>query len=109
MVFYRIVRSSPPTERDFFSRARLGKRQYRNETDDQYRFGISVYDDLAYTIDRAFEFGLKLGNYVVAVEFEDGAYRCERDTSDLHHYEVFDYDQTLFSCVAGDCVPCIAG
>ncbi len=62
--------------------------------------GISVYDDLAYAIERAVKLRLQLGRYVIAVEVpENAGFDVAQTTRDPRHYTLYASAERLVGMV----------
>jgi hypothetical protein len=88
--FYRVVRNSPPTLRDFSSNEALGK-QPRNPTPDLLRRwgAISVLGTMALAQRYARLFP-RLGSYVAEIDLPDELIlRLEEDQETAGHYELW--------------------
>ena len=89
-IFYRIVKSAPPTLRDFTSKMELGL--VGPHPDDYTAYlesGISTYRTLAQARRKARAFP-SLGAFVVAIAIEDGApIRWERTTRSAGHHTLW--------------------
>lgn len=99
MRVYRIVFENPPTEQDFYSRARLGKPRYSFESDRDYHMGISVYDDLEYIIGKVKKNRGRLGWFVAALDLPDIGIAVAKTTSDPHHYDLYEPPDRLLKLV----------
>jgi hypothetical protein len=89
-VFYRVVKSNPPTERDFLSVKALGRR-LRHDTPQNRRIwdGVSVTatEDAARFLVEQYP---QMGRYIATLEVpEHGPIRYEQTTNDPDHYTLW--------------------
>ena len=88
--FYRIVKTDPPSQYDFWSHQARGLSPPNTKPVTLYVWdGISVYDSEARARRKAFDFPL-LGSYIAAIRIEDDdPIRAERTTSSRGHYTLW--------------------
>lgn len=90
MIFYRIVRTVPPTRADFLSYQELGKRPLRSDPETRRLWaGISVNESKAQAQRRALDLP-HLGAYISAIDIaEDGTIQYQRTGRGHGHYTVW--------------------
>lgn len=99
-VYYRIVRSRPPTLADFTSRAEQGY-PLPNPTPDRQRLwqGISAYATLAQARRNARRFP-QLGNYIAAIDLSKGKHLMhERTTQQPGHFTIWGEPAQILACL----------
>ena len=98
-IFYRIVRSDPPTLDDFRSYEELGIRTGSDDPETRLRRGISVNATEAQARRRARGLPV-LGSYIAALAIaEDGPVRYERTTRSPGHYTLWGPPAALLASV----------
>jgi hypothetical protein len=100
-VFYRIVRSNPPTLRDFLSQAALGIPSRRRDPEAlRLRRGISVYATEAQARRKARGMGT-LGDYIARIELPTASpVIFERTTESNGHYTLWGDPEAIMACAA---------
>lgn len=97
---YRIVRTDPPSVRDFISKAALGL--VSPHADDETRrleSGLSMYRTLSQARRKARAFPF-LGSFVATLEFtDDSVFVIERTTASAGHHTVWGAPGSLLACV----------
>jgi hypothetical protein len=98
--FYRIVRSDPPSEADFYSHHALGRR-LRRDTPALRRSweGVSVTSTEAAIRDLARRFP-RLGRFVAVLSIaDDGPVRYEQSGESSAHYDLFGEPREMLAAV----------
>ena len=89
-IFYRVVKTDPPTVRDFLSAKALG-RPLRRDTPENRRIwdGISVLATADAARARVAQFP-QMGTLIAVMNTsEDGSIPCEQTTPDPDHYTIW--------------------
>jgi hypothetical protein len=90
-VFYRVVKTNPPTRDDFIPNALLGKPPPRDRSPDAMHLWedcISVQETLAQFRSLTSKFHFRLGEFVGAVRIEDDAPITVTATLSLGHFSL---------------------
>lgn len=98
----RIVRSNPPTRRDFTSNAARGRPLPPGAPPEVVRLwdGLSVYETAGQARRHA-KASPMLGGYVAALDLPaTAAIRCERTTRSRGHYTLWGEPDALLGCVS---------
>lgn len=96
LTLFRIVVSDPPTERDFWSHKRLGRRyDLRNE---RIASGVSMYDREQDARRTAVKFPAT-GTYIAELRIPDNAAVVISQTVSRHHYTVWANPELLITFV----------
>lgn len=98
--FYRIVKTAPPTVRDFTSNRALGKPPRGPERDDPTIWsGLSMYGDEGTARAQARRIP-RLGAFLARLDVpHDGPIRCRQTGSNPAHYTVWGEPDDLLSVV----------
>jgi hypothetical protein len=98
-VFYRVVRTAPPTLRDFTSNAALG-RPLLDPTPENRRLwaGLSFWATMAQARRNARRYRNQ-GAFIATVVIEDGAAVRVEKTRGPGHYTLWGLPHTLLACV----------
>jgi hypothetical protein len=100
LIFYRVVRTKPPSIEDFMSPESLG-RVLTNPTAERRRLwqGLSVYDTETRARKKAIKVPL-LGAYIAQLEFPDQRIiQYERTTTSAGHYTLWGLPEDLRQAV----------
>jgi hypothetical protein len=100
ITLYRIVRTDPPTPRDFTSKAVLGQVDPEADAETQRReAGLSMYRTLAQARRKARAFPF-LGGFISTVPIpSDAPFQVERTTASAGHHTVWGDAEALLACV----------
>lgn len=99
-IFYRVVKTNPPTERDFLSYKALG-RPLSADTPELRRSweGVSVRSTFASTQNLVRRFP-RTGSFVAQLSIEDGsAVRVEKTGNDPTHYDLYGEPRDMLAAV----------
>ena len=98
--FYRIVRSNPPTARDFLSHAAQGKPAGRRAQREGWDTGVSAYDSLEHARARAAYWQFRHGEHIAALRVgENSSITYKQTTGDSAHFTLWGAADTLRDCV----------
>jgi hypothetical protein len=107
-IFYRIVRDESPTADDFRTARDDGLPLFNEKYFREWAEGISVYNDLEFTINRARRNKTGLGRYVATIVVPDGAgIEVAKTLKDPRHYTIYASGDQILALVHGETIRAI--
>lgn len=103
--FYRIVHNAVPTVDDFRTAAEEGMPLTNEAHRREWAEGVSVYDDLAYSLRRAQKNRARLGGYVATVVIPDtGGVEVAKTMQNPRHYTIYASAGEILALVEGEAI-----
>jgi hypothetical protein len=103
--FYRIVHSAVPTVDDFRTAAEEGMPLTNEAHRREWAEGISVYDDLEYTLERARKTRGRLGAFVATVVIPGtGGVEVAKTMKNRQHYTIYASAGEILALVEGEAI-----
>jgi hypothetical protein len=103
-LFYRIVRTDPPSLDDFKSARELGKPLGNVRYVREWSNSISVYDDYDHAVERAAANRFLLGDRIATLEIPDDRFEIAQTTRDRRHFSIYASAENIIRFVSGPIV-----